>query len=320
MRGRMRIAAVAAAGIGAALAAATDGTSAARAQTGATGELGTGGTAVGDVSLDAGDEDAIGVELGAGSAFDVRLAAPFAAELRCTDPAGTETTVALTGTKTRLAKSVAVAVSGRHVFRVRSTDGRQGAYALTITPKWPARATVKGAVGTAATFPLAAGATVKGRVVADRKAGAWDPQVTSFTAPDGAELLAAPVAGKKGAANVGPVTATESGPHSLTVEGAADGTGFTVAFTARVPRAKPAKLDLRNGLTTISFEQDGVKALLASRCVACHVWAGSAAAFKPHAKTSLGNVVNGTMPQTGPRLTGPEIALLRGWIETGMKP
>jgi hypothetical protein len=97
-------------------------------------------------------------------------------------------------------------------------------------------------------------------------------------------------------------------------------TAVAANFTVKAPKVKPAKLNLANGLTPVSFAQDGVARLLADRCLACHAWAASAATAQSHAAAAVVRVRSGQMPQGGTRLTAAQVSLLAQWVSSGMNP
>lgn len=71
-----------------------------------------------------------------------------------------------------------------------------------------------------------------------------------------------------------------------------------------------------------------VKALLDDRCVNCHgpslaqagVWLNTYTAATKASGRVLVDVKSGKMPQTGPRFTQTEVALLQDWITGGLRP
>jgi hypothetical protein len=166
---------------------------------------------------------------------------------------------------------------------------------------------------------MPAGASVAGKVAAF-PARSWDPVIAGVSGPGGGDILPAPVTGAKGVAVLPTITAGADGVCEMTVTGGSPGGGFRAALVLKVPKSAPARADLSDGLTVLSFANDGVKSLLAAKCAACHAWTGSPTSFKPFAKSSLARVESGQMPQGGPRLPAAEVDLLRQWIATGMKP
>lgn len=288
----------------------------ARALGSATGDLGAGGTAAGDISREAGEVDSIRVELVAGSTVDLKFSATFETAVDLVDATGAELPVTWSGTTIRTAAGVPVTSTGRHVFHVRAMNGGQGTYSFTATPRWAPKLTMTGAMGEALVVSLPAGGTMKGKIAAS--GGAWTPTITAIEGPDGAQLLAGSVAGKNGAAKLPTTVAGTSGAHRLLVGGGEIGGTFSAAITRKAPKVKPTKIDLRNGLTLIGFAKDGVGAMLTTKCGACHAWTGSARSAKPFASSALARVVSGQMPQGGPKLPASEVGLIRSWITTGM--
>lgn len=290
----------------------------ARAVSGATGNLVRGGSATGDISLDAGDEDRVTIDLVAGATLTAKFASTFAADVRFIAPGGAEVDLGWgTGAK-RTAKAFTVAATGRHEFRIKAASG-QGTWSLAAAAKYPKKVALSGTTGGAVTWSMPSGASVSGKVAAF-PAKSWDPVIDGVSSPGGSNLLPAPVQGSKGLAVLPKVTAGQDGPCEMTVSGGSAGGAFRAALTLVVPKSALSKLALANGLTKISYEADGVKALLTTRCAACHTWTVSAATVKPHAKQSLARVVSGNMPQGGPQLPAADVALLRQWIDTGMNP
>ena len=108
------------------------------------------------------------------------------------------------------------------------------------------------------------------------------------------------------------------GTFRLVLDGDGASGDLAVALKLRVPRIAPTKIDLSNGIVATSFSKDGVGAYLAQRCVACHSWASAAATARSHMRSGLARVQSGNMPQSGPRASASEVALLRDWIATGM--
>ncbi len=291
---------------------------AALAEGSATGDLGAGGTVAGDISMAAGEEDRIGVDLAEGQVLDVTFSAAFTASVRLVDPQGAAVAAEFGSGKKTTVKGLRVTATGRHEFRVSSADGTQGVYSLLAKPSWPKVVTVEGTTPSDAPVLVGRGSSVKGTVVTV-PAKAFTPRVVSFTSPGGADLLAAPAEGKNGVARFA-VVASETGSHRLAIDAASGGGAFRCAMKVKAPRVALRKVDVRNGLSGVSFEADGVGALLKSRCVECHAWAGSYAAARPFAKAAASRVRKGNMPQGGQRLAAAEVALIDQWARTGTNP
>jgi hypothetical protein len=285
----------------------------ARALGGVTGELVGGGTVTGDISLEAGETDTIGVNLVQGATMDLKFSATFASSVECVDATGAAVTIAWAGTTAQTATGVPVGSTGRHQFRIRSTGG-QGVYSLTVTPRWTTKIALTGAMGTPVTVAMPTGASLKGKITATT----FTPTIDAVESPDGSQLLAAALTGKNGAVKLPPVFARAPGLHRVAVGGGEAGGTFSALMKMKAPKVKPVKLDVRNGLTPISFANDGVGTLLVAKCGACHAWSNSATSFKPFAKSSLSRVISGQMPQGGPKMPAAEVSLIRSWIETGM--
>lgn len=315
--GRWSAAALATAAAGA---AALFGASDARGQGSQIGELGAGGSVQGDISKDAGEEDRIGLDLAAGSTLDVKLAAAFAADISLLGPSDAPTGADFGASAAKSLAAWPVTTTGKYHVVIRSADGSQGLYTLTAAATWPTKVTLTGASGGTVSVGLPAGAAVKG-TVSSVPGGAWDPRVMAITAPGGSNLLAAPVTGAKGIARI-PKTATSvAGLHSITVDGGTAGGQFQAAITVKAKKAKPTKLDLRNGLTVVGFAADGIGQMMKDyNCVACHAWAANYAGVKLYAKRALPRIQTGQMPAGGPRLPADAVSLFQQWIATGMNP
>lgn len=280
----------------------------------ASGELGAGGTVTGDISKSAGEEDVIGLDLVSGSTIDLKLSSSFAAEVELRDAEGGDVTIPWTGTTLRTAVSVPVTTTGRYALRIRSADGTQGAYTLSVAPKWTTKFTVTGAMGEPILVELPKGGALKGKVTG----GSWTPTIAGVAGPNGAQLVATEIAGKKGAVTLPTIVAAAAGVHRVSVGGAAPGGTYSALLSRKVPKVKATRLDLRNGLSVVGFQTGGVAALLDAKCASCHTWTATAGSFKSVARMALARVVSGQMPQGGPRLASEETALIRSWIESGM--
>jgi hypothetical protein len=163
---------------------------------------------------------------------------------------------------------------------------------------------------------MPAGATVKGKVAAS-PAKSWTPAIDSVTGPGGSGMLGAPVVGKNGAATVPLIRAAQGGSFTMDVSGGSAGGAFQATLAVKVPKLRPSKTNLTNGITAVSFETDGVGALLEQKCAVCHSWTGTAAAFRAHASQSASRMQSGNMPQGGSRVPASEVELIRSWIATG---
>lgn len=288
----------------------------ASAAAGATGALGAGGTAKGDISLDAGDEDRITVDLVQGSPLAAKFTSTFPAAVTFTDPNGATIDLGWGTGTTRSVKAFVVPSTGRFTFRVSALSS-QGTYSLAASVKWAKKMTVRSAVGQSVVIGLPQGTTFTGRVAAV-PAKSWDPVLESLMTPMG-EFLPFPVQGAKGVAKLSKTIAPGAGAHTLVVGGGSPGGAFQASFALKVPKVKPTAIDLSNGVTPVKYEADGVRTLLVARCGACHTWVQSAAQAKAHAKPSLSRVKSGNMPQGGQRLDGAEVQLIADWIATGMQ-
>ncbi|MCE9636190.1 MAG: hypothetical protein K8T90_10850 [Planctomycetes bacterium] len=283
-----------------------------------TAALGAGGTARGDISLTAGDEDLATIDLVEGSALSAKFASGFAATVEFTAPDGAVIDLGWgTGNK-RAVKAFPITKTGRFQFRIRSAAGAQGTYSLTALASWPKKVTLSGATGGSVSWSMPKGASVSGKVAAF-PARSWDPVLESVMGMGG-NLLTAPIAGTKGIAKLPKLTAGVDGPCTMNVSGGTPGGQFRAALVLSVPKVKPTAANVSNGLTVISFANDGVKALIVKHCAGCHVWTASAAAFKSHAKPAVPRMQSGNMPQGAARLPNADIQLISNWIATGMNP
>lgn len=286
------------------------------AQSGAAGSLGAGGTLTGDISKDAGDEDVVTMDLLAGCTLDAKFTSAFAADVTFTAPSGTPADLGWGTAGTRTKKGFIVTESGTWSFRIGSADGSQGKYTLTTTTKWAKKVTLSGESGGSVSWNMPAGASVKGKVAAV-PAKSWTPVIDGVAAPNGSGALGAPVTGKNGAAVLPMIRAAQGGEFTMDVSGGTAGGAFQAQLALVAPKVRPAKLDLSNGITAVSFEKDGVADLLKQKCAICHTWTGSAAAFRSHASQSSARMQSGNMPQGGPRAPASDVALIKAWIATG---
>lgn len=289
-------------------------------QSSATGELGAGGVALGDISTTAGEEDRIGVDLVSGSTLSAKFVAGFHAEIVLLDPNDAASAATFSTAAASTLVAWAVPATGKYHFRIRSADGTQGTYTLTAAAKWPAKVTVTGSSGGDASIGLPAGATVKA-VVSSMPAAAWDPNLVAFMAPGGVNLLGAAVTGAKGVALLPKTKTTAAGVHSISVQGGAAGAQFQAAFTVKAAKVKPARIDLRNGLTSVGFAAGGIGQMMKDyNCVTCHSWASSYAGVKANAVLAVPRIQVGQMPKGGPPLPASAVSLFQQWVNTGMKP
>ena len=289
-------------------------------QSSATGELGAGGTALGDISTAAGEEDRIGIDLVSGSSLSAKLVAGFNAEIVLLDPSDATSAAAFGAAAPRTFTAWSVPATGRYHFRIRSADGTQGAYTLTAAVKWPAKVTMTGTSGGTVSIGLPSGAAVKA-IVSSVPAAGWNPNVTAFMAPGGTNLLAAPVTGAKGVALLPTTKTTAAGDHSIAVVGGAAGAQFQASFTVKAAKVKPVRINIRNGLTTVGFVSAGIGQMMKDYgCVACHSWASSYAGVKANAVLAVPRLQIGQMPLNGTRLPASAVAVFQAWVNTGMKP
>ena len=287
----------------------------ARAEGDATGSLAAGGTAHGDISSRAGEHDGITVDAGQGATLRVSLRASFAARLEVTDPDGAPAGVA---SGRRIDLALAVATAGTYTLAVQSADGSQGTYTLAAKPQWPRTIQIAGAGQHAIDVGLPAGAKLSCIVTGARGAAA-PPRIVGLDGPDGAPLLAGVIEPRGSIARLGPTVAPTAGIYRLTIAPSDGASAWSGRVVRTLPRLRPVALRLTNGLTPISFRAGGVGAVFAQHCAGCHGWATSLDGVRAYASGALSRMASGSMPPSG-GVSAREIALVRTWIATGMRP
>jgi hypothetical protein len=284
-------------------------------------ELGTGGTVRGDISLDAGEADVVGLDLAALSRLDLTLDAEFLASLQLLGPDGVALATSTPGYFVQIS-GFRVLQSGRYQVRVASADGSQGLYSLKAVERWPTKV-VKGTFREPTlTFHVPEGGSVTAAVTAKPRK-AWNPAITALTAPDGTQLLAAPIAGAKGAVHLPRTVAPAEGMYELDVGGGAVGVRYHAVVTVKGPKVVTTTADLRNGLTPIppvSFTGNGVDLVFSGNCAYCHAWAASYSGVVARASAASAYIRSGGMPRDSPRLNPRDVALIQSWISTGENP
>ena len=281
-------------------------------------ELGAGGAVKGDISSTPGEEDRIGIDLVAGSELSVKFVPKFKPEFELLDPDGQPFPLAAPkGTKT-IAKGIPISVSGHYEFRIAATEGTQGGYKLAAKTAWAGKLSFDGSSGDTIEVTMPAGARVKASVKAVQSPG-YVPRIDGLSGPDDAEL-SGPFEGRGSKASMPWVTGTIGGAHRLTV-GASEGSGsFRVVLKRKVAKASAAKLDITNGINSISFAEDGVAEIFANRCASCHSrnhsWAATYAGVTGRLSDAFSRIQRGSMPPDG-RLPATEISLIEQWIKTG---
>jgi hypothetical protein len=282
---------------------------------GMTGELGAGGNAVGDISKSGGETDVIGVDLVHGCKADVRWTAAFGAAVVVLDPDGTEVAIGLDDPRSSKVLGWVVPSTGHWQFLVHSSDGTQGRYHLTITPKWAASIRIAGVDATTIDVPMPTGGFLRGVLRAGRDASF--PQILSFLSPGGVEQLTEAVQGTARTVKWKGVATTEAGLHHLTATAGGTSRAFTGTLTRRVPRTRPSRIDLSNFLDPISYANDGVADYFRHSCAPCHGWASSYSATRGYARSALSTMRAGLMPPGGPRAGAATLELVSQWIATG---
>lgn len=281
----------------------------------ATGSLASGGTAKGDISTEAGETDAILIDLVGGSRLDVKWSSGFAANVSLLAPGGAPLAIGLDGVKKATANAIEVPTTGSYRFEIRSADGTQGFYTLQAKPYWDKTVVLEGAGEQ--TFDVAMPATgrIKGKV--QPLPGASNPSITSFIDPNGTELLVAPIVGSTGLAKLKTTTCGATGDYRFTALASAGTQGFRATLKRSVPRQRMTKIDVSNGIMQISLESSGLAQYVNNHCASCHSWAGAYAGVRAYAKQSLVRMRSGNMPPGGPRADAATLAKFEEWIKTG---
>jgi len=282
---------------------------------GMTGELGAGGAANGDISKSGGETDVIGVDLVQGEKVDVRWTAAFGAVVVVLDPDGTEVAIGLDDPRSAKVLGWDVPTTGHWRFLVHSSDGTQGRYQLTVTPKWSKTINITGVDATTIDVAMPAGGFLRGVVRAGKDASL--PQILSFVSPGGVEQLTAPIQGTARAVKWKGVATTEAGLHRLTATAGGTSRAFTGTLTRRVPRTRPTRIDLSNFLDPISYADDGVSDYFRHSCAPCHGWASSYTATRGYARSALSSMRFARMPLGGPPASAATLELVSQWIATG---
>jgi hypothetical protein len=287
----------------------------ARAASSATGELTQGGTALGDVSKSAGETDVIGVDLEQGANIDVRWTAGFDAAVSLLDPDGHVVPLGLGDPRSSKVLGWTVPATGHWRFQVSSSDGTQGNYRLIVTPKWRRTIAVAGVDATTFDVPMPAGGFVRGVLRAARDASF--PEFLSFRSPGGVELLPDAVHGPARAVRWKGVATTESGVHKLTAAAGGASRAFTGTLIRRAPRFHATRINLRNGIDSVSYLNDGVADYFKHSCAPCHDWATTYSGTRGYASTALSSMRSGQMPLGGPPAGAATLELVSQWILTG---
>lgn len=303
--------------VAAALAAAVGGAPNAHAKGDQTGSLGAGGVARGDISKDAGETDRVLVDLEEGATLDVAFASAFAPSFSLAGPGGEPVDLGVPAASRLHVRDLVVPATGTYTFTVASAEGDQGLYTLSVRQKWARTVPIEGA-GTV-TLDVAMPATSRlSCSVARARGAAGSPSIDSLLAPGGAELLAAPVEAKRGVARLAATDTAVGGVHALTIS-ASDGTSaWSGKVTRSVPRVRPTKLDLTNGIDRVSYAAAGLDDFFSRRCGGCHGWAKSYSGMKSKVRKSLPMMRSGQMPANGARIPSDQLALIQSWVDTGL--
>lgn len=283
-----------------------------RASGDASGSLGSGGRAKGDIARDSGETDRVTVDLVEGARLTLRFHAGFQATFVLTDPQGAPVDLGIqTATRVQVT-DFPVPASGTYMATVASADGSQGFYELSVRQLWPRRLRISGAGRMQVDVPMPPG----GRLSAVVHGAAGEPEITALEDSAGEALLAAPILTSGHTAKLPPTDAPAGGIYRLTIDTADPSSAWTAVLTRTTPASPPTVLKLSNGLAAVSYSNDGVGALFARRCGRCHGWASSYAGVRSYVFRALGRIVSGSMPPDGP-LSRTDIALIRAWIATG---
>jgi len=283
-----------------------------RASGDASGSLGSGGRAKGDIARDSGETDRITVDLTQGASLTLRFSAGFQATFILTDPNGAPVDLGVQSATRVRVTDLPVPATGTYTAAIASADGSQGFYQLSVRQLWPRKLAISGTGHTRVDVPMPPG----GRLAAVVHGGAGEPEITALEDSAGDALLAAPIVTSGHTAKLPPTDASAGGIYHLTIDTADPSSAWTGVVTRTTPASPSTDLKLSNGLAVVSYFNDGVGTLLARRCGHCHGWASSYGGARSYIRHALGRIVSGSMPPDGP-LARADIALIRAWIATG---
>lgn len=279
--------------------------------------MGAGGIVHGDISRTAGETDRVTIDLEAGATLRISLTATFRADLVLTDPEGAPVDLGFAG-GTRLHTSITVASAGVHQLAIASADGSQGLYTLAAKPKWARTIPIAGTGEQVVEVAMPADSRIACRVV--RAAGATgSPRIVRLQDPNGASLLASAVEPRGNVARLTPTSTSTAGVYHLTIAPTDGTSSWSGTLTRSVPPVRSTSLRLTNGLDAISFKADGVAGIFYRSCSRCHGWAFTYGGVRAYAQKALGRITSGSMPPGGGVSPG-EVALIKAWIATGMRP
>lgn len=282
----------------------------------AVGSLGTGGVLKGDISMTAGETDRITIDLVAGAPLDVTLSARFVASFSMSDPDGEPVTLPSAGGRLVRARGLAVAKTGTYTFTVSSSDGSQGLYTLTAGQRWSKAVPISGSGQATIDLPMPSAGKIAATITR-QKGAPGQPRILSLFDPTGADLLAAPVEPVRNTVRLAPTPAQVNGTFRLVVT-ATDGSSPWKGLVKRiVPRTKPTRSSITNGIDAISFSEDGVGTFFKKTCGPCHSWAGSYSSMRGYASAAYGKMKSGSMPPGGGRIPAAQMSLVQSWIQTG---
>ena len=264
----------------------------------ATTGIGSGGRVLGDISQEPGETDTIGLHLIAGQELTLKLSAAFDPTVTLRGPDGTPLPLGVTPSRKLAVKGLSVAQTGAYSLTSAATSGTQGRYKLTALAAWPKKVDLSGDGQTTFDVWMPADAAFKGKFVCS----AGDASVVSVTDPSGAQI-AGPITGRRGKVAWKSLHTPVAGLYRVTMDGPGAYRGTVVR---KVRKARGGNVDVRNGLSTVSFARDGIAQLFASRCAACHTWATSYSGVTSYAKLAYARMHNGTMPQQGPPVVGSD--------------
>ena len=278
----------------------------------ASGSLGSGGRAKGDISRGANETDRTTVDLVEGARLTLRFSAGFQPTFVLTDPNDAPVDLgAQSGTRVQVT-DLPVPATGTYTATISSADGSQGFYSLAVRQVWSRKLTVSGSGLQRLDVPMPPG----GRLAAAVHGAAGQPEISALEDPAGGALLTAPIVTSGHTAKLPATTTPVGGIYHLTVDTADHASPWTATLTRTTPASPATQLKLSNGLDVVSYSNDGVGALFARRCGRCHGWASSYAGVRSYVFRALGRIQSGSMPPDGP-LARTDVALIRAWIATG---
>lgn len=280
----------------------------------ASGSLGSGGRARGDISESAGETDHITVTLDEGGLLNLRFSSGFEPSVVVTGPDGTPVDVGAPAHRRLQVHDRPVTVAGTYEIAIASVDGSQGTYTLAVAERWPRKIPISGTGASVVDVAMPAG----GRIGCVVRGASAAPAILGLQDPSSANLLPAAVEPSGATTKLGPTATPAAGIYQLLIGGAGAGP-WSGQVTRLVPPTRPVRLALANGLDAVSFAGDGVRSLFQNRCAPCHGWATSYPGVRSYVYAALGKMKSGSMPPGG-GIGSADLALVAQWIKTGRKP